>query len=268
MKYIIICMTVYMLCVAASVGLSRLFGFSAVKRGAAAALISILLAVLVGFSYMSVYYHADDTAAAYLADSETVAVTRIDTGYYFDGPGSERAIVFFPGAKVEEIAYAPLLFTVAEQGTDCFLLKVPLRMAFFDGNAPDELIDRYPYESWYMMGHSLGGIVAVRYAAAHVAATDGVILLASYADRELAPTARLLSIYGSEDGLLDREQYEKGRKLWPKDNAEVIIDGGNHAGFGNYGVQRGDGKASVTSAQQQEQTAETILRFLSARNVG
>ena len=267
MKYIIICLAALILCAAAGIGLSRLFGFGAVKRGLTAAAISLLLAAAVCFLFVSVYYHADDEAAACLTGNDAVAVTPVDCGYFFDGPGEERAIAFFPGAKVEETAYAPLLLAIAERGTDCFLLRVPFRLAWMDGDAPDKVIGKYPYESWYMMGHSLGGIMAGRYAASHDETTDGAILLAAYADRELAPSMRLLSIYGSEDGILDRKLYEEGRQLWPEDSAERIIDGGNHAGFGNYGAQRGDREASVTPALQQEQTAGAIERFLSMKKI-
>ena len=41
----------------------------------------------------------------------------------------------------------------------------------------------------------------------------------------------------------------------------VVIEGGNHAGFGHYGPQAGDGVASIDREEQQRQTAETVLAF-------
>ncbi len=239
----------------------RVPAFRSAKKGILAAVIGLLMMAAVSFAYLESCYHADEEAAACLAGSDPVRVERVESGYLFDGPGTERAIVFFPGARVEETAYAPLLFMLAERGTDCFLLKLPFRMAVFDGSAPDEVIPHYDYTSWYMMGHSLGGSMAARYAASHADTADGVILLAAYADRELAPTSALLSIYGSRDGVLDRETYEKNKQFWPEHSREVVIEGGSHAGFGSYGAQRGDEEATISAAEQQSQTAAAIVSF-------
>ena len=40
------------------------------------------------------------------------------------------------------------------------------------------------------------------------------------------------------------------------------ISGGNHAYFGNYGEQKGDGTASITRESQQEQAVEQIMLFI------
>ena len=45
---------------------------------------------------------------------------------------------------------------------------------------------------------------------------------------------------------------------------KVYIDGGNHAGFGNYGKQRGDRAADCTPGEQQRSAAEAIARFTDA----
>lgn len=38
----------------------------------------------------------------------------------------------------------------------------------------------------------------------------------------------------------------------------VEIPGGNHAGFGDYGPQEGDGPAAIAPREQQEQTADAV----------
>lgn len=40
-----------------------------------------------------------------------------------------------------------------------------------------------------------------------------------------------------------------------------VLRGGNHAGFGSYGPQQGDGKADISSGQQQTDTAKTVAGF-------
>ena len=65
----------------------------------------------------------------------------------------------------------------------------------------------------------------------------------------------LLSVRGSEDGVLDLSRVAEGARYAPRDCREYVIEGGNHAGFGNYGAQRGDGIAAVSPEEQQRQTA-------------
>ena len=129
-------------------------------------------------------------------------------------------------------------------------------------NAPDRVIGAYDYERWYVCGHSLGGVVAAKYAADHTEIIDGVVLLSAYPDSSLPEPLSLLSIYGSEDGCLNRDQYEEEKKNWPVSSKEVILAGGNHAGFGNYGEQRGDREANISPDEQQRRTAEEVARYV------
>lgn len=58
------------------------------------------------------------------------------------------------------------------------------------------------------------------------------------------------------------EKLEKGRNLMPSDYEEICIAGGNHAWFGNYGEQAGDGTASISREEQQEQTVMAVLEMV------
>ena len=73
---------------------------------------------------------------------------------------------------------------------------------------------------------------------------------------------RALSIYGSEDRVLNREQYEKNRRNLPADLKEIVLDGGCHAYFGMYGAQDGDGEPAISNAEQIRRTAEEIGTWL------
>ena len=102
--------------------------------------------------------------------------------------------------------------------------------------------------------------MAADYAAEHAKALDGVILLAAYSTKPLPDSLPVLSVYGTEDGVLNRGNYEKNLANVPN-LQEFVIEGGNHAQFGNYGEQRGDGEAAVIPETQQDRTAEAILEF-------
>ena len=58
-----------------------------------------------------------------------------------------------------------------------------------------------------------------------------------------------------------QKKYEKKKSLAAA-STEIIIEGGNHAGFGSYGAQSGDGEASITPAEQVNRTADVILEFI------
>ena len=207
--------------------------------------------------WASRYYRAEDIAAS-LADSADVDVEAIPEGWRFDGPGSETALVFYPGGMVEETAYAPLLHRLAEAGVDCFLVKMPLHLAFLKMDAATSIMAAYPYETWLIGGHSLGGTAAAAFAASHAAMTDGLVLLAAYPTGKL-PDLKMLSVYGTEDGCLEPDAYEEARQYWPPSAVETVIPGGNHAGFGSYGHQNGDGQPGITAEQQQAATVQAIL---------
>ena len=223
--------------------------------------ILLLIFVIIGcvfFVYTGIYYHADKTADLALESDEKVHVKKTDTGCLFDGPSENDALIFYPGAKVEETAYAPLLHRIAEKEMDVFLVKMPFRIAFFGINLADDVIKNYSYDQWYIGGHSLGGVAACSYAAKHPEQFGGVILLASYPAGSIKNVPALVSIYGSKDGVLNMDKRAETEKYAPDYYKSFVIEGGNHAQFGNYGEQKGDGKPLISAEEQQEQTVEMI----------
>ena len=274
MKYILFSILALALCIAAGIAAASWFARRKKRAGKAvssgrrillAGSVSLLLLGSACLGYFQIYCRAAPEAEAYLESSGSVTVSETEKGWFFDGPGTDSAVVFYPGGKVDAAAYAPLLFGLAERGEDCFLVEMPLRMALFDQDAAADLIASadYGYDSWYLMGHSLGGVVAAGYAAEHPEDVDGVILLAAYPNVDVPDSLRLLSIYGTEDGCLERDAYKQGRENGPKDAAEQVIAGGNHAQFGDYGAQKGDGEASISPEEQRQETIDGIGEWLS-----
>lgn len=212
------------------------------------------------FWYISDYSRSEPSATALLSGTGQVFVSPCANGLFLDGPGEDSALIFYPGAKVEYTAYLPLLFQVAEGGTDCFALKMPGNLAILGQDRAAPILDSYDYARWYLGGHSLGGAMAASWAAGHTDELDGLVLLAAYPTKELSGTSfAVLSVYGSEDGVLNMAKLESGRDLMPADYTELCIQGGCHAWFGNYGTQKGDGTPSISREEQQTQTAKAIL---------
>ena len=226
-------------------------------------LVVFLILVAGGAWYVNDYYRSDDRVKQYFNRSEEVQLTEMADGLFLDGPGEEAAFIFYPGAKVEYTAYVPLMYELAANGVDVFLVKMPCNLAFFGMNKADAIRESYSYENWYLGGHSLGGAMAASYAAKHLEQFNGMVFLASYPTVNLkADHFSAISIYGSEDGVLNMEKVEQGRNYMPANYKEVCIEGGNHAQFGAYGFQKKDGIATITEQEQQEQTVQSILNFI------
>lgn len=224
----------------------------------------ILLFVASFLAYVSVYYRADETALGFMRSDETVAVTETRYGWLFDGPSEDAALVFYPGGKVEESAYAPLLHALAARGLDACLVKMPFRLAVFHSNAAEDVLKAHGYPEWYIGGHSLGGAMAAIYAADHGEDFSGVILLAAYPSKELPDTLTEIQLVGSEDRIINRDKVKQGQAYAPPRCVEYTIEGGNHAQFGSYGEQRGDGTAAISAEEQIQETVRVIMENLRA----
>jgi hypothetical protein len=222
-------------------------------------LISILSLVLlltsVFFIYVSDYYRADEVALAVMQREADLVVQDNLVILSPDTP-SDTALIFYPGAKVEYIAYLPILEKIVQNcGITCILVKMPFNMAIFDVNAAGRIIDDFPdIKNWYVGGHSMGGAMASSYASKHQDKVEGLILLGAYIYGGY-PAERALTVYGTFNASV-------AEKIDYIDNI-VVIEGGNHAQFGNYGKQKGDPDATISSEEQQDIAVQAIREFLS-----
>ena len=211
-----------------------------------------------GIYYVNDYYHADNTAISYIGGNDDVKVINTSNGMLLDGHGNDTALIFYPGAKVEYTSYLPMLTNLASRGIDCYLVKMPFNLAILGSNSADEIIKANNYSHYFLAGHSLGGAMASSYIH-NTNKTDGLILLAAYPTEEIDKP--VLSIYGSEDKVLNMKSYNESKSL--ADNfTEFVIAGGNHGQVGNYGDQSGDGAARISAQSQQNQTNEKIIEFV------
>lgn len=224
----------------------------------AVAQLFFLLGVIIIW-YSSGSYKAAPEAAECLSGTETTSVSETDFGLFFDGPGSDSALIFYPGGKVDHTAYAPLMLEIAESGIDCFLCEMPYDLAVFGINTAEKVMENYSYDKWYAGGHSLGGAMASVFAKGR---TDicGLVLLGAYPTTQ--PDCPSLLVYGSNDGVVDRNKLEAGLSYANAVNAE--IPGGNHAWFGCYGSQSGDNAADISHEEQWKLTTNAVCNFVNA----
>lgn len=223
-----------------------------------------LIFIAVGV-FVSNYYHTDDEAVDAFLPDLAVEQQELDDGTIVYAPeGATAGIIFYPGGRVEYTAYIPLMKALAKEGIMTVLVDMPFNLAFLSISRADGIQEQFPeIESWYMAGHSLGGSMAASYVSGHTEDFDGLILLASYSTKDLSKSdLSVLSVYGSADEVLDRDKYEGNLDNLPEGFTEVVIEGGNHAGFGVYGEQNGDGEATISAYEQINKTAKIIAEFV------
>ena len=234
------------------------------KRILTAAAAVLAAAVLAFVFYIGTYYHAEEPALEVIAHpAQDITVSEEESRIVFTPENPRAGLIFYPGGKVQYEAYAPLMEACAEQGLLCVLLHMPGNLAVLDMNAAEGIPEEYPaIKSWYIGGHSLGGSMAASYLSSHPDDFEGLILLAAYSTEDLKDSGlSVLSVYGSEDGVMNRNSYETYRENLPADFTEFIIPGGCHAYFGCYGAQKGDGTPEITNEEQIQLTAEAIGEF-------
>lgn len=233
------------------------------KRKIGLIVIGVVLALGIGCAgYVNDYYRADNAAAAAMAGSAGVTVRQMEDLVVFEPETPSAGLVFYPGGKVEYTAYAPLMLALAERDVLCVIAQMPCNLAVLDRNAALEIPEQFPQiDGWYIGGHSLGGSMAASCAGENAGLFKGLVLLAAYATEELSEL-EVISLYGTEDTVLNMEKYEQYRGNLPEDVTEIVIDGGNHAQFGSYGAQDGDGAAGISGEEQLRITAEEIAEFI------
>lgn len=182
------------------------------------------------------------------------------------GATASTGLILYPGGLVDARAYAPAARQIAEAGYLVVIVPMPFKLAFFDAGRATEVMQAFPaIKQWALGGHSLGGAMAAQFAYQHPDQVAGLALWAAYpaANNSLADRAlRVVSIFGTRDGLATGAKIDASRPLLPADTQFVAIEGGNHAQFGWYGKQSGDNDATISRAEQQSQVIAATVGLL------
>jgi hypothetical protein len=192
----------------------------------------------------------------------------MDGWLVFQPQNSEPGIglIFYPGGRVDPRAYAPHARDITGLGYTVVIVPMPLNLAFFGLNRADQVMIAFPeIQIWAVGGHSLGGAMAAEYVRANPEGVSGLVLWAAYpgGNNDLsAANLPILSVYASQDGLATLEDIADSRARLPLNTTFVEITGGNHAGFGWYGPQNGDGQATISQPEQQDLIVQATADFL------
>jgi predicted alpha/beta-hydrolase family hydrolase len=230
-----------------------------------AALVGAAL-VLAGITVWLRPLTADDVAVRAMNDANGVSVST-STSQITLTPTTPKhsGLVFYPGAKVDPRAYVHILRPLAEAGYPVVIVKFPYNLAVMSPSAADDVVGRADaIDHWVIGGHSLGGVMAARFAKNDHKELSGLLLWASYPSGSMATRTGLdiVSVSGTNDGLATPADIEASKVDLPAGTHFVAVQGGVHAYFGDYGAQSGDGTATISRADAQRQIIDATLAQL------
>lgn len=179
---------------------------------------------------------------------------------------SQTGFILYPGGRVAYEAYSPLMDQLKNKGYTAFIVNMPLDLAILGSDRAKSIIDDHSeITTWYMMGHSLGGVMAAQYTYENLESIEGLILLASYPQDKhdfSSEDIKILSIVGDKDGLVDQVTFDNAKALLPNHATTKIIEGANHAQMGSYGLQKKDMAATISSEKQIELIIDLIIHWM------
>ena len=226
--------------------------------------VSVVLFLLLGAATWYLWpYNPEPAAIQAMKGDNTIKVTTDSYGIIIEPayePIQQIGIIFYPGAKVEPESYAPLARDFAMLGFRTIIARMPLNLALLGESRANIIMERYHDQPFVIGGHSMGGAFAARYTATSPSNVEGLFFLAAYADR--IQSLPVLSILASQDQVLDQDTYNRNRSNLPKTAQTLMIEGGNHAQFGDYGPQEGDGQAKITPEKQRSQVVQAVVKWI------
>lgn len=198
----------------------------------------------------------------------------------------EKALLFYPGLLVDPRSYAKVLGDLAEASGVVVVLvesqpsRVAIRqMGFTASHAQSIMADcSIDAKSWVIGGHCLGAYTAAWLAQELTNISKCVLWGVGhwYKPSGLDESdVEVLTIDGSNDQVVlkwspsgssaDLEELQDLAKSDPSHH--VVIEGGNHSGFGHYGpitwpVKDGQRTGVITMVEQQSQAVAATTSFL------
>lgn len=228
--------------------------------------ILLILVIFIGvgfYIYSRDYYRASMVAEEALVSSEGITFEEINGDLVFTPPAPKGGVVLYPGGRVSERAYGHLASKIAAHGYKTVIVKVPFKLSILENSAAKTYVD--DTMPWVLIGHSLGGVSASSYAEKNKERVDGLILLASYPSKgtDLSDVDfPVYSLVGDKDQVVDFESLEGAQDRLPRNLQGVVIRGGNHASFANYGIQKGDSLPDISFDEQQQYVLDALLEIL------
>lgn len=240
-------------------------------------LLAVLVAVglaLAGFLIwaMTPLGPSDDALAAMTSDAQVIVEQGDWLVFRPASAAPTSGFIFYPGGHVDYRSYAPQMHALAAQGYLAVIAPMPLSLAVFAPGKAADIVAGFPeIEQWAVGGHSLGGAMAANFVFQNPDAVDGLVLWAAYPAGNNSLTDRSLpvsSVYGTNDQVATPDTILASKSLLPPATDWVSIEGGNHAQFGSYGPQPGDGEPAISAEEQTRQIVTATVTLIAALDPG
>jgi Alpha/beta hydrolase family len=225
----------------------------------------VLLFLVLPFAFWLRPFSASQTALNAMQSGNGVTVsTKDDQITFTPATTPTTGLIFYPGARVDPASYAVYMRAFAEHGYLAVIVEMPLNMALLGGDRASDVLAAHPtISNWVIGGHSLGGVMALQYAA-KTPQMKALLLYGAYPDSDYSHSKNLVvtSIYGSNDALATPEKITASKGMLPDTTRFIQIQGSIHGYFGDYGEQDGDGQPSVSRQQAQAEIISASLQLL------
>ena len=150
---------------------------------------------------------------------------------------------------------------IAQSGVVVIVAKTPLNMPQLDTRTMADFAKLAPQVTdWYVAGHGEGGKKACEQAKS--TQYKGLILLGSYCTVTVHDGVKALDIQGSNDTVVHKADIDYNATNLAYNSINETINGLNHAGFGNYGQQDGDGKLDLPDTDVRTRLTNLIATFM------
>jgi len=218
-------------------------------------------------------YQAHGVDPAVLETDSLVRVTNHDGYLEFTPLRNSKSVqlLFLPGGMVQLKAYTPMARHIAEAGYPVVLVRLPFlnRHAMTEGQrrqVTEEARTRMQAADstvrWVVAAHSFGGVLASRLAEESPEIIGALVLIGTTHPRDVDLSdsgLAITKILGTRDGIATVEKARANADRLPGVVRWIEIEGANHAQFGYYGPQLGDGRATISRVDQQRRLVDLLL---------
>lgn len=212
---------------------------------------TLLIGLCSVFAYRT--YQADKVALELIYSNQSISIQET-LDYYLITPivnnTDNPTIIFYSGGLVTTSSYLYNMGIIAAKlSTRVVLIKPPLNLAIVPSISLETIKSRLNLQSLILTGHSLGGVKACLDYKPNIGIKK-LVLMGSYCTNDLSKEGfELVSLYGSNDKVLQLKNLEDAKKNTPSKSIFKVIEGANHSIFGSYGKQAGDGKADISKTE-------------------
>ena len=181
------------------------------------------------------------------------------------------AFVFYPGGHVDEKAYvASFQELVTKHNVVVAIAKMPMKLAVFDYDRffnirNDIRRNNLKVDSWFIGGHSLGGVMACKTVSSEEQRSIvALVLLASYCSDNISDyPIPVLSVSGTKDPFVTPSKVkENSDKIYKKASSIQFVQGMNHSQIGHYGLQSKDVQSDISSDKASSEIVDKIANFI------